>query len=211
MVEERRQFFELHPTAHQALPRLENLSVESVPLGISSLWLPHPRRPLYGVEFLDFKDGGQVSHGPHAVEVIEGVVDAPTLLPDEGLHETSVVIFAHHGGDVALQLAHLPWRPSGEIAESHLVALAYDVVEFVEHLKIDVIDALHLSLHHLRPHHGVHQYLVGAFECRQDVKALHQVGHSHVVVAFRPLLAGPQQLLVQEVVGMLPVERNGIV
>ena len=63
-------------------------------------------------------------------------------------------------------------------------------------------------LQHLGLHHRIEQHLVGALHGCQHVHALHQVGHTHVVVALRLLLACLQQLLVQQVVGMIGLEHD---
>ena len=145
-------------------------------------------------------------HGANAVQMVEGIWNLLALFADEGLHEAAVVVDADHGRDVALQLGHLAGSPCREVAESHFVALADDVVQLVEHPEVDVVNLLHLVLQHLGLHDGVEQYLVRALECRQHVETLHQVGHADVVVALCLLLAGAQQVFVQQVVGVVWVE-----
>ena len=140
--------------------------------------------------------------------MIEGIVNLLALLPNERLHEAAVVVFADHGRNVALQLRHFAGSPRREVAECHLVAFADDVVKLVEHLEIDVVYLLHLPFHQLRLHDGVHQHLVGAFQCGQHVESFHKVGHAYVVVALCPLLTGAEQVFVQQVVRMVRVERD---
>ena len=122
-------------------------------------------------------------HGSHTVQVVQRIVNLLTLFADERLHEAAVVVGADHRRDVALQLRHLAGSPAGEVAERHFVALADDVVQLVEHLEVDVVNLLHLALQHLRLHHRVEQHLVRSLDGSHDVHTLHQVGHTHVVVA----------------------------
>ena len=144
----------------------------------------------------------------HPIEMIERIVDFLALLTDERLHKSAVILHADHGRDVALQFGHFARSPGREIAERHFVALADDVIQFVEHLEIDVVDLLHLSFQHLWLHHRVEQHLVGALDGRQHVHALHQVGHTHIIVALGLLLAGLEQLFVQQIMGMVGVKLN---
>ena len=111
IVEQRTQFVEGHPACHDAFSSCKNLLVEVIPLGRSALWLSHSRRPLYGVELFYLKQGWQMVHCPHTVEMIQRVVYLLTLLTDEGLHKASVILHADHRGDVALQLCHLSRCP----------------------------------------------------------------------------------------------------
>ena len=111
IVEQRTKFVEGNPASHNALAGSKNLLVEVIPLGRSALWLSHSRCPLYGVELFYLKQGWQVVHGSHTVEMIQRIVYLLTLLTDEGLHEAAVVFHADHRGDVALQLCHLSRCP----------------------------------------------------------------------------------------------------
>ena len=138
--------------------------------------------------------------------MIERVVNLLTLFTDEGLYEAQIVIDADHGRYIALKFRHLAGCPAREVAESHFVALADDVVEFVEHLEIDVVNLLHLLFQPLGMHHRVQQHLIGTFQCGQHVESLHQVGHTYVVMSLGLLLAGFQQLFVQQPVGVASVE-----
>ena len=125
----------------------------------------------------------------HTVEMIECIVNLLTLLTDKRLHEAAVVIDADHRGDIALQLRHLPWRPRREIAEGHLVAFANDVIQFVEHLEIDIVDLLHLLLQHLRLHHRIEEHLIGTLHRCQHIHSLHQVRHTYIIMSLRFSLA----------------------
>ena len=208
IVEQRTDFVERHPAGHDALAAHKNLAVEVKPFGGTALWLSYAGSPLYGIEFLDFEQGGQMVHGSHAIEMIERVVYLLTLLADERLYEPAIVVLGNHGRDVALQFRHLARCPRREIAEGHLVALADNVVEFVEHSEIDVVNLLHLVFQHFRLHHRVEKHLVGAFHGRQHIEAFHQVGHAHIVVPLCLFLAGFQQLFVEQPVGMVLVEMD---
>ena len=125
----------------------------------------------------------------HTVEVIECIVKALTLLTDKRLYEAAVVIDADHRGDIALQLRHLSWCPRREIAEGHLVAFTDDVVQFIEHLEIDIVDLLHLALQHLWLHHRIQQHLVGTLHRGEHIHSLHQVGHTYIIMSLRLSLA----------------------
>ena len=114
-----------------------------------------------------------MTNGTHTIEMIQRVVDALTLFPDEWLNKASVVFFADHRRDVALEFGHLAGCPGREIAECHFVALADDVVEFVKHDEVDIVDTLHLALHLFRMQHRVDKHLVGAFQGGQHVKSFH--------------------------------------
>ena len=94
-------------------------------------------------------------HGSHAIQMIECVVNLLALFADERLNKTAIVIDTDHRRNIALQLRHLARSPTGEIAESHLVSLADDVVELVEHTEIDVVDLLHLVLQDFRLHDSI--------------------------------------------------------
>ena len=63
-----------------------------------------------GVLCLEVK-GGQVMHGAYAVQMIQGIVYLLALFADKGLYKTTIIILTDHGGDIALQLAHLSRRP----------------------------------------------------------------------------------------------------
>ena len=210
VVEQWAQLIECHPAGHDALAAGEYLLVQVVPLGTAALRFAHAGCPLDGVQLLDLQQGIEMMHGPYTIQVIQRIVYLLTLLTDEGLHKAAIVIYADHRRDVALQFGHLAGSPRREIAEGHLVALANDVIEFIEYLEIDVVDLLHLVFQHLGLHHRVEQHLVGTLDGCQHVESLHQVGHAHIVVALRLLLTGAQQVLVQQIVGVVGVELDVI-
>ena len=145
-------------------------------------------------------------HSSYAIQVVQRIVDLLALFADKGLYETAVIVDANHRRDVALQLRHLAGSPRREVAESHLVALADDIVQFIEYLEVDVVNLLHLVLKDFGLHHRVEQHLVRTFECCQYVHTFHEVGHADVVVTLCLLLASLQQLLVQQIVRMLRIE-----
>ena len=73
--------------------------------------LAHTRRPLDGIQLLDFQQGIEMVHSSYAVEVVEGIVNLLALFADKGLYETPIVVNADHRRDVALQLRHFAWCP----------------------------------------------------------------------------------------------------
>ena len=77
-------------------------------------------------------------------------------------------------------------------------------------MEIDVVDLLHLMLQHFGLHDGIEQNLIRALDSRQHVETLHQVWHTHIVMALRLRFAGFQEFLMQQPVGMLRVEDNVI-
>ena len=205
--EQRPEFRQGDPRDQHALAACQNLAIQIVPLGRTSLRFAHTRRPLDGFQLLNLEQGRQVVQGTDAIQMIEGIGNTFALLPDKRLYETAIIRFRQHRRKVALQLGHLARCPRREIAESHFpVFLLDNVIQFVEHLEVCVVDALHLLLQHLRLFHDVHHNLVGSLHPRQHVDAFHQVGHTHVIMALRFLLAGPQQVFVQPVVGMFRIE-----
>ena len=111
MVEQGAQLVEGHPAGHDALAVVKDLPVEVVPFGTAALRLAHAGCPLYGVQLVNLQQGIQVVHGPHPVEVVEGIVNLLALLADERLHKAAVVVGAYHRRDVALQLRHLSGSP----------------------------------------------------------------------------------------------------
>ena len=59
---------------------------------------------------------------------------------------------------------------------------------------------------HFGLHHGIQENFVGAFQGSQHIETFHQVGHAHVVMPLRLFLAGFQEFLVEQPVGMVLVE-----
>ena len=206
IVEQRLQLVESNPACKDALSALQNCVVKVVPLRRATLRFAHSRSPLYGVKFLNLKQCRNVAHSPHAVEMIERVVNLLALLAYERLHKLAVVLLAEHRRDVALKFAHLARSPRREVAERHFVALAYDVVKFVEHLEIHIVDALNLVEQDVGLRDGVKQHGVRSLHRRQNIETFHQVGHSDVVVAFSLRLYLLEQLFVQKIVRMIRIK-----
>ena len=147
-------------------------------------------------------------HCPNAVEMIECIVNLLALFTDKRLDKTTIVIHADHCRNVALQLRHLAWSPRREIAKRHLIALADDIIQFVEHLEIDIVDLLHLMFQHLWLHHRIQQHLIRSLDGCEHVKTFHQVGHAHIIMSLCLRLTGLQQFLMQQVVRMLRIEHD---
>ena len=145
-------------------------------------------------------------HSAHSIEMIERIVNLLTLLSDKRLYESAIVVDTDHRRDITLQLRHLSWSPRREIAERHFIALANDVVEFVEHLEVDVVDLLHLVLEHLWLHHRIEQHLVGTLDSCQHIHTFHQVGHTDIIVPLCLLLTGREQILMQLIVRMIGIK-----
>ena len=61
---------------------------------------------------------------------------------------------------------------------------------------------------HFGLHHGIQENLVGTFQGSQHIETFHQVGHAHVVMSLRLFLAGLQEFLVKQPVGMVLVEAD---
>ena len=147
-------------------------------------------------------------HRPYSIQMVEGIVNLLTLLTNERLHETTIVVDADHCRDITLQLRHLAGCPRREIAERHFVAFADDVVKLVEHTEIDIVNLLHLTFQHLGLHHRVEQHLVRSLDSCQHIETLHQIRHSYIVMSLCFLLTSTKQVFMQQPVRMVGVEDN---
>ena len=203
IIQKRTKFFDRNPTSHDGLASCQNLPIEVIPFGITSLGLSDTRCPLDSLEFLDLEKSRQMTHGSHTIEMIERVGNPLSLLANKWLHKTPIILDRKHRRDVALQFCNLAGSPEGEIAECHLIgsserstrtsgiqwpaAIASietdNVIECIKHFEIGIVDALHLFLKQIGLRQGIHQHLVGAFHRCQHVKTFHQVGHADVIIS----------------------------
>ena len=210
IVKQRTQLIEGHPAYHHALSVCKNLLVEVVPLRTAPLWLTHTGSPLDSIQLIYLQYRIQMTHGPHPIKMVEGIVYLLTLFTDKRLYKTAVVVNTDHRRDVALQLRHLSRSPRREITEGHLITLTDDIIEFVEHLEIDVVDLLQLVFQHLGLHHGIEQHLVRPLDGSKHIKSFHQVGHTHIIMSLCLLLTCPQQCFMEQVVGVVGVKDDVI-
>ena len=111
MIQQRLQLIECHPTSHDALAAIEDLPIQVIPFWRTALRLTDSWCPLDGVQFVDFQQRIEMMHGPHTIEMIEGIFDLLTLFTNERLDKTAIVIDTDHRGNIALQLRHLAWCP----------------------------------------------------------------------------------------------------
>ncbi len=103
-IQQGTQLVKCHPARHDALATSEDLPVEVIPFGRTSLRFSHAGCPLDGIQLFYLEQGIEMVHSSHAVEMVEGIVYLLALLTDERLHKAAIVVYTDHCGDVALQL-----------------------------------------------------------------------------------------------------------
>ena len=179
---------------------LDHLIVDGIPSRTRAVRLARAAGPLQGLETLKLHQRRHVADGVRSVQMIERVIEPPSLRLQRRQDKFPEVLGRQHGGEVALNLGHAPLAQDGERrVAADTVFVLHEGEHGVVVPEIDRVDVADKAVHGLRAVHDVKQSLLRAAHGGVNVDVFDEVGNVQP-----PLRPGRRLQLADEVVMQLP-------